>query len=86
MLAEPPHGGTQSSADPRVNDLLAKAWAAMVRIPIDRTSPALMFEEILRFKPKNFSANLGYAGTEVLGPNLRSVRSRHTTSGEPSRS
>jgi DNA-binding SARP family transcriptional activator/TolB-like protein/tetratricopeptide (TPR) repeat protein len=58
----------KASGDSTLEDLLSRGWGAMVRLPSDgpAASPASYFEEALKRSPDNSSAQLGYAGSQVV--------------------
>jgi TolB-like protein/DNA-binding SARP family transcriptional activator/Tfp pilus assembly protein PilF len=67
-LAEEDRIVPKASGDPTLEDLLTRGWGAMVRLPSDgpATSPASYFEEALERAPDNSSAQLGFAGSQVV--------------------
>jgi DNA-binding SARP family transcriptional activator/TolB-like protein/Tfp pilus assembly protein PilF len=67
-LAEEDRVVPKASGDPTLEDLLTRGWGAMVRLPSDgpATSPASYFEEALKRAPDNSSAQLGFAGSQVV--------------------
>jgi adenylate cyclase len=68
FLAEEDRIAPKGSGDPTLEDLLTRGWGAMVRLPGDgpATSPASYFEEALKRAPNNSSAQLGYAGSQIV--------------------
>jgi TolB-like protein/DNA-binding SARP family transcriptional activator/tetratricopeptide (TPR) repeat protein len=67
-LAEEDRIAPKASGDPTLEDLLTRGWGAMVRLPSDgpATSPASYFEEALKRAPDNSSAQLGFAGSQIV--------------------
>jgi TolB-like protein/DNA-binding SARP family transcriptional activator/tetratricopeptide (TPR) repeat protein len=67
-LAEENRIVPQASGDPTLEDLLTRGWGAMVRLPSDgpAASPASYFEEALKRAPDNSSAQLGFAGSQIV--------------------
>jgi DNA-binding SARP family transcriptional activator/TolB-like protein/tetratricopeptide (TPR) repeat protein len=66
--AEEDRMAPKASGDPTLEDLLTRGWDAMVRLPSDgpAASPASYFEEALKRAPDNSSAQLGFAGSQVV--------------------
>jgi TolB-like protein/Tfp pilus assembly protein PilF len=62
----------KSQGDPTLDDLLTRGWGAMVRVPSDgpEANPASYFEEALKLAPDNTSAQLGFAGSQVVLANM----------------
>jgi TolB-like protein/DNA-binding SARP family transcriptional activator/Tfp pilus assembly protein PilF len=67
-LAEEDRIVPKASGDTTLEDLLTRGWGAMVRLPTDgpAASPASYFEEALKRAPDNSSAQLGFAGSQVV--------------------
>jgi TolB-like protein/DNA-binding SARP family transcriptional activator len=65
------------SDDPALEDLLAKGWAAQVRSPREGLSAnaAGYFEAALKRAPDNRSAQLGYAGSQIVPATMAFGRS-----------
>jgi DNA-binding SARP family transcriptional activator/tetratricopeptide (TPR) repeat protein len=58
----------EASGDPTLDELLTRGWAAMVRLPSEgpAASPASYFEQALKRAPDNASAQLGFAGSQIV--------------------
>ena len=67
----------KASGDPTLEDLLTRGWGAMVRLPSDgaAASPASYFEQALKQAPDNSSAQLGFAGSQVVQASMLIARS-----------
>jgi TolB-like protein/DNA-binding SARP family transcriptional activator len=67
-LAEDARLVPKPSDDPTLEDLLTRGWAAMVRSPGEgpSASAASFFEAALKRAPDNLSAQLGYAGSQIV--------------------
>jgi tetratricopeptide (TPR) repeat protein len=72
FLAEDERRPPRPSDDPALEDLLAKGWAAQVRSPSDGPSAnaASYFEAALKRAPDNLSAQLGYAGSQIVAATM----------------
>jgi TolB-like protein/DNA-binding SARP family transcriptional activator len=67
-LAEDARLVPKASDDPTLEDLLTRGWAAMVRLPGEGASASVagFFEAALKRAPDNLSAQLGYAGSQIV--------------------
>jgi TolB-like protein/DNA-binding SARP family transcriptional activator len=67
-LAEDARLVPKASDDPTLEDLLTRGWAAMVRSPGEGPSASVagFFEAALKRAPDNLSAQIGYAGSQIV--------------------
>jgi TolB-like protein/DNA-binding SARP family transcriptional activator len=66
-LAEDATVRPKPAQDPTLEELLKKGWASLVRSPGGESeNPGAYFKEVLKLQPDNASAQLGYAGSQIV--------------------